>query len=803
MAVALVLRALLDPWLGAQLPFVFVFGAIIVATWYGGVVPALAAAAVGYLGADWLFVEPRHVLTLSWAPAVGYWVSVLLIVALGGAMHRARSRAERSEARLRDFMDHSPAYVLIKDEAGRYAFLNRAAEELLGVTPGGWQGKTGADLLPAALAAEVARHDREVLDTGAPTSFGATLPRAGGERHFYTSKFPLRDVEGRRMIASVAIDVTEQRRAEKERQLEREQLHIVTDSMSVAAARLSAESRYLWTNRVYAEWVGMRAEDIAGRSVAEVLGAEALAQIAPHVERVLKGGQVEYERLSLFRGRGLRWVHAALAPTFDAGGKIDGFVVALADIDELKRAQEQLQLILNVIPAAVQRCSRELRFLWLNPVWAQWLGQPAEQVVGRRMDEVLPAAVIREIRPHIERVLAGETVRYERLASLAGRGARWIEVVLVPTHDGFVSIGSDIHERKLAEAQLREADRRKDEFLALLAHELRNPLAPIRNAVALLRKKSGLDAEVTWSRELIERQVDQLSRLVGDLLDIERIARGRLAVKKEPVSLEKLVDLALETSRPHIHAAGHHLSVVLPTERVVLHADAARLAQVFATLLGSAAKRTGPRGRVALTAALEGGEVAVMVEASGELQDTDPGSADFGLTLAQGIVALHGGRIEKQDEAAAEASRWSVRLPASTGEETASEKAPRPAPSRPFRILVADDNRDAADSLQRILEVYGHDVRVAYDGAAALQLGESFEPRVAVLDIGMPGRNGYDVARAMRGRRGRGLTLVALTGWGQEADRRRALEAGFDYHLTKPIDPDALNDLLAELAASQ
>jgi two-component system CheB/CheR fusion protein len=793
------LRAALDPWLGAQLPYIFVFGAIIVATWYGGLVPALIAAAVGYLAADWLFVEPRHVPTLSWAPAVGYWVSVLLIAALGAAMHRARSRAERSEARLRDFMDHSPAYVLIKDEAGRYAFLNRAAEELLGVAPGEWQGKTGADLLPEALAAEVARHDREVLETDAATSFEARLPRADGERHFYTSKFPLRDAAGRRLVASVAIDVTEQRRAEEERQLEREQLRIVTDTMSVAAARVSAERRYLWANRVYAEWVGMRAEDIAGRTVAEVLGADALAQIAPHVEQVLKGRQVEYERFSTFPGRGLRWVHAALAPTFDAAGRTNGFVVALADIDELKRAQEQLQLILSVIPAAVQRCSRELRFMWLNPLWAQWLGRRAEEVVGQRMDDVLPAAVIREIRPYIERVLAGETVRYERLAEIAGRGARWIEVMLVPADDGFVSIGSDVHERKLAEAQIRDAERRKDEFLALLAHELRNPLAPIRNAVALLRKKSGLDAEVTWSRELIERQVDQLSRLVGDLLDIERIARGRLLVQKEPVSLEKLIDLALETSRPHVHAAGHHLSVVLPTERVMLHADAARLAQVLATLIGSAGKRTASRGRIALSAALEASEVVVMLETSGEPQDPGPEGADFSLTLAQGILALHGGTMELPR--GSEGSRYIVRLPVTASEESVPARAPLRQQAAAFRILVADDNRDAADSLQRILEVYGHDVRVAYDGAAALQLGESFRPRVAVLDIGMPGRNGYDVARAMRTQQEAPLTLVALTGWGQEADRRRALDAGFDYHLTKPVDPEALNELLAELGS--
>ena len=799
-AVALGLRALLDPWLGGQVPFITLFGAVIVAAWYGGALPAVVAAVCGYVLADWLFLEPRYTMSLAWAPLVAYLISVALIAALGGVMHHARERAQASEARLREFMDHSPAYVLIKDAAGRYQFLNRAAERLLGLPAGGWHGKTGADLLPQALAREVARHDREVLEGDAPSSFAASLARADGERHLYTTKFPLREADGGRLVASVAIDVTEQRRAEEERQLEREQLRVVTDTMSMAAARVSAEGVYLWANRTYAEWVGLRPEEVAGRSVAEVLGEEAFIQIAPHLKEVLAGRQVEYERQN-FGGLGERWVHAVLAPTFDAAGKTNGFVVAIADIDELKRAQEQLQLILNVIPAAVQHCSRELRFMWLNPLWAQWLGKTPAEVVGQRMGDVLPEAVIREIRPYIDRVLNGETVRYERLAELAGRGTRWIEVVLVPSDDGFVSIGTDIHERKLAEEQLRDADRRKDEFLAVLAHELRNPLAPIRNAVALLRKKSALDAEVTWSRDLIERQVEQMSRLVDDLLDIERITRGRLQVKKEPVSLEKLIDMALETSRAQIQAAGHHLSVVLPAERVTLHADAARLAQVFANLLNNAAKYTGSRGSISVSAEFGGAEVAVVVECAGPVYEPEPGTLNFGLTLARGIVALHGGSIETHTGGQGNGgSRFTVRLPThASSNAVVPPKPAAPAPAPQFRILVADDNRDAADSLQRILEVYGHDVRVAYDGAAALQLGEAFEPRVAVLDIGMPGRNGYDVARAMRTRHGGTLTLVALTGWGQEGDRRRALEAGFDYHLTKPVDPDALNDLLAEL----
>jgi PAS domain S-box-containing protein len=813
-AAALALRALLDPWLGARVPYITLFGAVIVAAWYGGVGPSLLAAALGYVATTFFFSS-------SIAELFAYVLSTSLIAALGGAMHRARERLEKSEEGLRAFMDHSPAYVLIKDEAGVYDFLNRAAERLLDLAPGAWRGKTGDDLLPETLATSVRQHDRQVLDSDAAASFPHSIARADGERHLYTTKFPLPAARGRRMLASVAIDVTEQRHAEQERQLEREQLRFVTDTMSVAVARVSAEYRYLWVNRVYAEWVGMAGEQIVGRSIAEVLGPEAHEQVRPYIEEVLRGAPVEYERLSHFARTGVRWIHAALTPTFDPAGRPNGCVVAIADIDELKRAQEQLQFILNVIPAAVQRCDRELRFLWLNPLWARWLGASAEEVVGRRMTEVLGEQVTGEIMPYIERALAGETVRYERLAQLAGIGPRWIEVVLVPTEDGFVSIGTDIHDRKLAEEALRQADRRKDEFLAVLAHELRNPLAPIRNAVALLRKKNSLDPEVAWSREIIDRQIDQLARLVDDLLDIERIARGRLTVRRQPVALEKVIDLALETSRPHINAAGHRLSVVLPAERVTLDADAARLAQVFSNILNNAAKYTEAHGAINVSAALDGADVSIRVEDSGigfgpevaarlfqpfaqltAANERSRGGLGIGLTLAQGLVRLHGGTIDAYSEGAGQGARFTVRLPAMVArQQTAPEKvlakATQSAPH--YRVLVADDNRDAADSLQRILQMYGYEVRVAYDGSSAVAASERFKPRVAVLDIDMPGGNGHEVARALRSRDGAAITLIALTGWGQEGDRRRALEAGFDHHLTKPVDPEALHDLLAKL----
>jgi len=284
-------------------------------------------------------------------------------------------------------------------------------------------------------------------------------------------------------------------------------------------------------------------------------------------------------------------------------------------------------------------------------------------------------------------------------------------------------------------------------------------------------------------------------------------------LRKDHVPLETVIDMALESSRPVVNAAGHHLSVLLPTEGAAVEADASRLAQVFATLLKNAAKHVRARGSIGLTATIEGAEVAVAVEDSGiglepeaaarlfqggRMAPEDTARLGVGLTLVQGIVTLHGGRIEAKSRGAGQGSEFIVRLPLAQGRPVTERKPRRVIPEAPvsLRVLVADDNRDAADSLQRILTLYGHEVRVAYDGATALQLGEQFRPRVAVLDIGMPAPNGYEVARAIRQRLGGEVKLVALTGWGQDGDRKRALEAGFDHHLTKPVDPGALNELL-------
>src|SRR5258705_393068 len=276
--------------------------------------------------------------------------------------------------------------------------------------------------------------------------------------------------------------------------------------------------------------------------------------------------------------------------------------------------------------AAVARCSPDLRHLWVNRLYSEWVGQrKPEEMIGRPMFEVLGLDALEQIRPYIDQVLTGKRVEYERFARrpLLGR-RRWIHVILEPTFEdaaakkgaatGWVSIIPDIHDRKRSEDTLKAADRHKDDFLATLAHELRNPLAPIRNAVAILGRKGPLDAELAWSRDVIVRQVEQMSRLIEDLLDIERISRGKFLIRKERVALERAIDMALEMSRPYITSAGHHLSVLMPSEAVMIDADPVRLAQVFSNLLNNAAKFTERRGEISLDASVEADTVSVSVE---------------------------------------------------------------------------------------------------------------------------------------------------------------------------------------------
>ena len=408
------------------------------------------------------------------------------------------------------------------------------------------------------------------------------------------------------------------------------------------------------------------------------------------------------------------------------------------------------------------------------------------------------------------------------LADASGAGAQLAYLV----HDITARrLLDEADERRTLDA-LRDADRRKDEFLATLAHELRNPLGPIRNAAEIMRVAENDRAAISTARRMIERQLQQMVRLIDDLLDVSRITRGHVELRRERVSLGTILQLAIETSRPLIESRQHVLRVDAPPETLYLRGDPTRLAQVFANLLNNSAKYSEAGGLITVRVEPEGDQVTVTVADKGigiepemlprvfEMftQAGRPGlhpqeGLGIGLTLVRRLVELHGGTVEARSEGIGHGSQFVVRLDLDTQPDTEQELSRGVADrqsddeddSDGLRILVADDNRDAAASLAMMLDLGGHEIRTAHDGIEAVKVADDFKPDLALLDIGMPRLDGYATARELRGRPwAKGLVLVALTGWGQDEDRRRSSDAGFDRHLVKPVDPAVLEQMLED-----
>jgi CheY-like chemotaxis protein/two-component sensor histidine kinase len=373
---------------------------------------------------------------------------------------------------------------------------------------------------------------------------------------------------------------------------------------------------------------------------------------------------------------------------------------------------------------------------------------------------------------------------------------------------------------KQTEEALREADRRKDEFLATLAHELRNPLAPIRHAVKLLEAKTIDESQHQWARDVISRQVYRMALLLDDLLDVSRITRGRLDLKIEPVSLASLVEAAVETARPLIDSK-HELNIELPNQPLTVAVDPLRVSQALSNLLTNAAKYTDAKGKITVAVSLSSGDIDFIVKDNGigfeagtlpglfemfsqvdSAIERSEGGLGIGLALVKGLIELHGGRVEGSSGGVGRGSEFKIHLPrtaivADSAESGTERVEVNPSSILRFKLLVADDNRDAADSLAMLLEMNGHDVLVEHSGEGALRVAEHARPRAMILDIGMPDITGYEVARRIREQAwGKGICLVAVTGWGQTEDKERAFGAGFDHHLTKPVDPDQLEQLL-------
>jgi PAS domain S-box-containing protein len=510
--------------------------------------------------------------------------------------------------------------------------------------------------------------------------------------------------------------------------------------------------------------------------------------------------------------------------------QIDSIRRAEADAVDLRR---RLEVAIDASEVGTFHCSIPLGKIVWNTLCKRmfWLEPDAEVDFDLFYSILHPDDRERTRRAVEACVYGGQSYDIEyRIVSPAGE-VRWIRATGKTTCDErgrplqFDGTAHDITTRKRAEEALQEADRRKDEFLATLAHELRNPLAPIRNSLHLLRLSSDLSPALSQVRDIMERQVNHMVRLIDDLLDVSRISRGKIELRKEFVELATIVSTAVEANRPLVESAGHQLALSLPAQPIFLEADPVRLAQIIGNLINNAAKYTPAGGQIWFTAQVEGAEVVLSVRDDGlgissemlprvfdmfaQLDHTisrSQGGLGIGLTLTKSFVEMHGGRIEARSEGTGCGSEFVVRLPLPTEmrRRTSNERsAPQPAATLPSRrVLVVDDAQAAGFVLARLLEKMGQRVTTAKDAFTALEIARRDKPEIVISDIGMPRMDGYQLAELLRREPGlEKIPLVALTGYGQESDKERAITAGFDFHLVKPVGLEVLQDLLRVITA--
>jgi PAS domain S-box-containing protein len=611
--------------------------------------------------------------------------------------------------------------------------------------------------------------------------------------------------------------------------------------------------RYIRINAMMARINGVDSAAVVGRPMAEVL-PDVAPRVEPICRRVLATGEpvlgMELSGETPAAPGERRHFLVNYYPIFSREGPPVGMGSAIVEITERKRAEEALRESNQTLRALVQACPLAVMVLrpedgsvqlW-NPAAERIFGWAEGEVLGRPLPTV-PAERWQEFQRNLQAVLEGAPFQGVETRRLRKDGTQidvglWAAPLSAPEGVRVLVMLHDITERQRLvaergrlEEELRQrveelaaADRRKDEFLAMLAHELRNPLAAISNAGHVLDRKgtAGDGRHDPRSHELIAmigRQIRHLSRLVDDLLDVSRFSRGRIELRKEPVELRRAVEGAVETARPLLEQRRHHLTVSLPEEPLWLEADLTRIEQVLANLLHNAAKFTEPGGSIELTAEREDSEAVLRVHDDGAgispellpnifdlfVQEErslarSRGGLGIGLTLVRTLVERHGGSIEAESAGPGRGSTFTVRLPLMPPpgiEEEILSSIPATAGGEPARVLLVEDNLDAAEALSELLRMWGHEVETAHDGVSALQTARQTRPGVVLLDIGLPGMDGYEVARELRSTPGLAATrLIALTGYGQESDRHRSRLAGIDHHLVKPVDLEQLRALL-------
>jgi PAS domain S-box-containing protein len=785
----------------------------------------------------------------------------LRLVALRNAEEilRARNRAERELRDAKESLEHKNREleqqrewiqvtlssigdaVITTDSRGCVTFLNPIAESLTGWTLGEAMGQPLSavfNIINEVTRAPIDHPVDKVLRDGRIVGLAnhtALVSRRGAITAIEDSAAPIRDPSGA-VIGAVMVfhDVSARRLAESALNESELRFRTIFNQAAVGMAVTDLDGRFLQVNRKFTEVFGYSSAELQQRTFLQLTHPDDFAS----AQEGLAGLATEKATDAVLETRCLRkdgiviWSLSTITMLREVSGRPRCLIGIVEDITNRKLAEEAQARLVAVIASSddsIISMTMEGVVLSWNRGAELMYGYSPSEMIGHTTAILIPDNRLDEEPGILSRIRAGERIEHFETVRRRKDGALLdVSIAVSPIEDtrgtivGASKITRDITERKRTEAALLETDRRKDEFLATLAHELRNPLAPIRQAALLSRAEGATEAQKRWSHDVISRQVHHMSLLLDDLLDVSRITRGTLELRLEMASLRDIVDAAVETARPSIDAKRHRFSVVLPSEPLQMLVDPLRMAQILSNLLTNAAKYTDPAGQIELRADCGDEQVTFVVADSGigippqamssvfemfsqvkSAQDRSEGGLGIGLALAKGLVELHGGEIEAHSAGNGRGSQFTIRLPRRVQaiKSTSGADPGAHAPVPPRRILVADDNRDAAQSLAMLLELEGHELRVAYDGQNAMAAFADFAPHVALLDIGMPGLSGYEVARMIRQRDGGdAVTLIALTGWGQERDKALALAAGFNHHFTKPIEPERIHEILRELA---
>jgi PAS domain S-box-containing protein len=734
----------------------------------------------------------------------------------------------RSEEHYRFTVELNPQIPWVADPRGNITDFSArwltltglSREEALG---SGWTNVAHPEDMP-----EMQRVWRQSLETGTPYDFEHRVRLADGSYRWMRSRASARMTPGDQVICwyGTTEDIHERVSAERALRETTGILNAILETTRALVAVKDRESRMLVCNPAVLELVGRSREEVIGKNEIEYLNPKDGAPIMENDRRIMAQNRSE----TVLEWASGRLFHMTKSPRRDEHGNVIGVIAVGTDMTDLVHAEqalraseERLRFVMDSMPQKAFTTNAGGVLDYLSPLWAEYCGAPAERIqeVGW-LEFIHPDDAGVYEQAWREALRDGVTFQAEHRLRRTDGEYRWHLSRALPmreegsdTVSSWIGSSTDIHDLKSAEERLRQQNQRKDEFLATLAHELRNPLAPLQNGVSIL-KHGRMPDRVPQLLGMLERQLGHLVHLVDDLLDVSRVTSGKIVLRSSRVTLSAVIEAAVETCRGGLDAAGHELTIDLPAQPVPLQGDTTRLVQVFTNLLGNACKYTPDSGHLAIRARVEGSGVTIAVadDGTGIPSEMLPqvfevftqvkssvhrsqGGLGLGLALVKRLTEMHGGSCWAESAGLGAGSTFFVRLPLATSEPEARKAEDSvPAPRATHRVLVVDDNGDAADTLAILLELGGHAVRTVYTGTEALALISEFQPTAAILDIGLPDMTGYELAALLK-RQHPHVALAALTGFVSEQDRTLARHAGFDAHMAKPVDFERLESFLA------